>query len=565
MDKLGIITTQDLERETALELILMLVEKYNGIETLTYESIVKALKEMNENGLLSGIISDAMMKEVESINSIGVNVKLYFDIKGDGTDESDQLQDAFDKAYQKGIKKLFFPDGIYNVSNIQTHGIKVVGNGCDVPFLGWEYTRPNGEDKYEMYLSRCKGTVFTTRLNLPIFKGELFIDNCGFFGDLRGSDTKALYPDTLMVLNEVVIKAFKKGIDMKDGCINPEINHCCIEQCVEGLVIDNQNNNNYTGEMNRLLCYRTSFCRCERHGIAGRIMGRTVHLDECTFEAIGEPSDPARPKATQYKDQYHAIDIELLNTNMGMVNGTVNIENCYAEETFGFIKIRCANPVGGIRIINNYWRPYDQGHYSDFLAIEGYCTMVEIKGNNIYTVFDEFVVNNFNCRNLSSDIYIKHPSTAIQTVASGENEAGAYAKVTSSVARTIVGFGAGFVTGMTFDAESYANTEEGKDVGVTYIFYDPSKLNGYDLGANEMLPYYLFYGKILRIGGNYFGCLVGKGHNLLIVRGNKTGISIGDGHCEILDGGGLALVDGSGTCVNLSIDTDGKILKGVNR
>ena len=58
---------------------------------------------------------------------------------------------------------------------------------------------------------------------------------------------------------------------------------------------------------------------------------------------------------------------------------------------------------------------------------------------------------------------------------------------------------------------------------------------------------------------------MGKGDNLIIVRGNKTKISIGDGHCEILDGGGLALVDGGGTCISLSIDTDGKILKGVNR
>lgn len=565
MDKIGIITAQELEQETALKLILMLVEKFNGIDGLSYELIKKVLKELDEEGRLSGVIADALIKETETINSKGLNVKLYYGIKGDGTDESEVLQQAFNDAKHYGIKKLFFPDGVYNVSNIQTHGIKVVGNGCYIPFLGWDYTRPNGEDKYTLYLNQCHGTIFTTRTNLPVFKGELFIENCGFYGDLRVATSKALYPDKSMILDDVVIKGFKIGIDMKDGCINPEINHCTIEQCFDGLVIDNQTNNEYTGEMNRLLCYRTSFNRCERYGIAGRIMGRTVHLNECTFEAIGEPSDDVRPKATQYKDQYHAIDIELINTNAGMSNGTVNIENCYAEETYGFIKIRCANPAHGIRIVNNYWRPYDQNSYSDFLAIEGYCTSVEIKGNNIFTVFDEFVVNNFNCRNLSSDIYIKHPSTAIQTVASGGNETGAYVKVTSSVARTIVEFGDGFVTGTSFDGESYASTEEGKDVGVTYIHYDASKLNGFDLGLNEMSREYLHYGKILRVGGNYFGCIVGKGNNLLMVRGNKTKIPIGDGHCEILDGGGLALVDGGGTCVSLSIDADGKILRGVNR
>ena len=565
MNNLGIITAQDLERHTALELILMLVDKFNGIETLSYELIKQVIKELDDNGELSGLIADTLIKEIETINNNGLNVKVYYGIKGDGTDESTKLQEAFDDAKQKGIRKLFFPDGIYNVSNIVTHGIKIVGNGCYVPFLGWEYTRPNGEDKYTLYLNQCKGTVFTTRTTLPIFKGELFIENCGFYGDLRVATSKALYPDKSMVINEVVIKGFKTGIDMKDGCINPEINHCTIEQCVDGLVINHETNNDYTGEMNRLLCYRTSFNRCERYGIAGQIMGRTVHLNECTFEAIGEPSDSVRTRATQYKDQYHAIDIELLNTNAGMSNGTINIENCYAEETFGFIKIRCTNPAHGIRIINNFWRPYDQTTYSDFLAIEGYCTMVEIKGNNIFTVFDEFVVNNFNCRNLSSDIYIKHPSTAIQTVASGGNNAGAYVKVTSSIARTITSFGTGFVTGTSFDNQSYANTEEGKDVGVTYLFYDASKLNGFDLGANEMNRSYLHYGKILKVGGNHFGCIIGKGNNLLIVRGNKTGISIGDGSCEILDGGGIAMVDGGGTCVKIAIDSDGKILTGVNQ
>ena len=76
---------------------------------------------------------------------------------------------------------------------------------------------------------------------------------------------------------------------------------------------------------------------------------------------------------------------------------------------------------------------------------------------------------------------------------------------------------------------------------------------------------YLHYGKILKVGGNHFGCIVGKGNNLLIVRGNKTGISIGDGSCEILDGGGIAMVDGGGTCVKIAIDSDGKILTGVNQ
>ena len=61
MDKLGIITTQDLERETALELILMLVEKYNGIDNLSYELIKKVLKELDENGRLSGLMVDALI------------------------------------------------------------------------------------------------------------------------------------------------------------------------------------------------------------------------------------------------------------------------------------------------------------------------------------------------------------------------------------------------------------------------------------------------------------------------------------------------------------------------
>ena len=191
MEKIGIITAQDLEQETALKLILMLVEKYNGIDGLSYELIKKVLKELDENGRLSGVVADALIKEVETINSKGLNVKLYYGIKGDGTDESTKLQEAFDDAKQKGIRKLFFPDGIYNVSNIVTHGIKIIGNGCYVPFLGWEYTRPNGEDKYNLYLNQCKGTVFTTRTTLPIFKGELFIENCGFYGDLRVSTSKA--------------------------------------------------------------------------------------------------------------------------------------------------------------------------------------------------------------------------------------------------------------------------------------------------------------------------------------------------------------------------------------
>ena len=134
MNNLGIITAQDLERHTALELILMLVDKFNGIETLSYELIKQVIKELDNNGELSGLIADTLIKEIETINNNGLNVKVYYGIKGDGTDESTKLQQAFDDAKEKGKRKLFFPDGIYNVSNIVTHGIKIVGNGCYVPF-----------------------------------------------------------------------------------------------------------------------------------------------------------------------------------------------------------------------------------------------------------------------------------------------------------------------------------------------------------------------------------------------------------------------------------------------
>lgn len=562
--KSRLITVDDLKSHTTLELLMKLIPKVNEVIEVNHSLVTdlipnglsSILSEWMENGTLENLISEGLLEEIKTIRSLAFDIKVMFGVKGDGSDETTQIQKAFETCHALGVRELYFPDGIYCVrQTIDTYGVQIKGNGCFIPLLGWDYTRPNSGNLYNNYLKQCKGSILTSPDNITILKGEIKAKNIGFFGNRRCSNSSAMKVDKTLKLTHCTVMGFGgKAIDLDDGCINGELNSCQIEQNYIGLWINCNKNNGYTGETNRLYAHRCSFNRNELYAINGRVQGRFIHLNECTFEAHGEPSDTTRPHANDFTHLYHAIDLECYNTNDGMSNGCIIIENCYAEETYGFAKIKAIDPIHSVQIRNNYWRPYNQTMYSNFISLEGFMTQVTVKGNNIFTTKDIFKSSNFNVRGIESDIELG-VTTGITHLPSFGHEVGSYVNIDSSIGNVIHTFDSGFITGNSFDSESYKSHPFGGQ-GVTYFFYDNTKLDNYDFGPHGAFENSHSSGYVLKVGGNYMGVVCGVGSNLIMVRGNKTDISIGDGSAELIQVGGQRVLTGGGGSVKIVYDSD---------
>ena len=478
---------------------------------------------------------------------------------GDGeTDNADCLQQAIDIAKEYNIPELIVPNGLYRLSHcVNLKGVKLIGQGCSLPFLSWDYTRPNGTEDFEKYVSQCKGSVFIITDEIG-FTGEVSLEKIGIMGNRRKQHA-AIKCDKTLELKEVHIVGFGYcGIDMTDGCINPYLVDCKIEQNQIGIVIDNQKSNGYTGETNRLYCHRCSFNRNENYGIYGTLMGRSVHFNECTFESIGEPSDASRFKANSFVDIRCAIELYLKSTNSGMTTGDVKIHNCYSEETYGFVKIHANDIATDISIKNNFWRPYDQNHYSCFVGLNGYIEDVYITENNCYTRHHYFYSQNYNIRNIISDIsQICDNYPSILTLPYKGNTKGQYVNIASTQVYDEKTFPDGFITRSSYDSQSFASRELVGSKGVSYFWFDNSKLDGFDMGVQGSEFTGSHTGKLLIVNNQPVGIIYSHTNSLFSVIGDKTGVDIGSGSAKIQRLGGFTTLRADGVQMKVVYDMDG--------
>lgn len=158
---LGIITQNDVERLTATELMLLIIERCNGlldglIETsdelkkvdakyqkimdelrnATEEKTAEILQQMVDDGTMSELINQTALIDLNNrINDLGNQVEM-FGAKGDGiTDDSDALQQALDN----GGVVLLGKDKVYKFTktlHIRQSNLTVKGNQATLKFVG---------------------------------------------------------------------------------------------------------------------------------------------------------------------------------------------------------------------------------------------------------------------------------------------------------------------------------------------------------------------------------------------------------------------------------------------
>ncbi|MDM0453933.1 glycosyl hydrolase family 28-related protein [Clostridium perfringens] len=491
-----------------------------------------------------------------------VNLK-SFGAKGDGiTDDIDAINSSIEYCVKNNITQLYVPEGTYYVSkSIVTMGIKLVGlEEPFIPFLTWDYTRPKSiQDDYNKYKSKCKGSVFTTDKDINLFADGLNAYGIGLLGNRRVKNQNGISQirgNQSIYLEKCIISGFGKcGVFAPFGLISPVFKECkIIQNGQNGICISNEVGD-YTGETNQMYINNCYIARNESHGIYGNISGRGIHITNTSFESNGEPSDTERPKPTNETNVVYGCYLNLYNKG-GFSNGAITLDNNYSEETYGLFHIVAYNPVYGISIRSNLWKPYDNINYSCGVLFGGWISGIDITKNNFYTTKDYVLFqNNNNIKNVSIDLpyvgKLAYDGGATLEVESKNDKT--FCNILSNESKTIENFGEKSIIKSLYDNSN--NT--------TYYFLNPNKLNdsvfdNVDFGDEGSS--FNFTGYALKFKSNYVGILRGwsKANKLLQTHGERY-VPIEDGSFTIEKIGGFQTINGNGEVKKILIDWDNSL------
>lgn len=497
-----------------------------------------------------------------------------FGANGNGTfDNKDIFITAIQYCISNNIKQLMIEKGIYYTSvGFETKGITLIGQGYEVPFLTWDYTRDNGTDDYNKYKTKCNGSVITSDKDISIITDGLKAKDIGFFGNRRMANQHCVSGnggDCFLELSNVGMIGFgSSAVYFPQGVINPVIeNRCRIIQNYKGIEFGNENGS-YTGETNRITIKDSSFNRNEKNGICGKVKGRHIIIKNNTFEAVGEPSDTERPKPTSVDNINYAIDLELYNSG-AWTNGSINLEDNYLEETYGFAKIIAKSPINTIIIRNNEWYAYDQINYSNFLCFDGYINNLNIEPNNVYTSKDYVYFKSFNVRNFKSDLPITNAKANIHTKIENEKtvldlniDGDSYVKYNVTKYEDVNIFLDGFVTGLQYDGSFTSDEYFPSGQGATYVKVDKTKANGFNFATDGIGSAYSRSGFALVVNNKVLGIINGWSNlnSHFIIRGNRTGFDIGNGVAKMVRLSGFSYLNGNGEVIKPVFDWDNKLI-----
>lgn len=494
-------------------------------------------------------------------NSTGVNIEGFPRLEGE-QDDSPRFKRAIEYCIQNELTEIRVPNKTYYVlQSINTKGIKLVGVGKPfIPLLDWEYTRPwSEEEKYTEYRNRCKGSIITTDANISIFSSGLIAENIGIFGNLRSSvgsgieSTSANKAEQEIDLYNCVIVGFKDcGIKCPHGVISASIQKTIIAQNGKNGILIGRNSVNYTGETNLLNIQDSFIIRNESHGIYGDIAGRGILIQRTSFEYNGEPSDPERPSPSNISEIVFGCVLNLYNAG-GFTNGALDFSNNYSEETYGLLKINAFEPVYGMKIVSNMWKPHDNLHYSCGIFLDGWISGITIDNNNFYTIFDYVRFANLNnIKNVKIDMpYIGLLSNNVRPTIESRNIGDkTFLSLNSDAIEEVASLKEGTVIAVDYDA----------NVNVTWVKLDTSREPYFNFGADGIVNENVGY--LLTIDGTFYGFiqLYSVGNQIWQLRGNRTNLGIGDGSVKLYKVGGVQTVDGSGKVRKIVIDWDGQVL-----
>ncbi|EOO64766.1 hypothetical protein ACYX6U_01165 [Bacillus cereus] len=494
-------------------------------------------------------------------HSTGINIEEFPMLEGE-QDDSPRFKRAIEYCIQNELTEIRLPNRTYYVlQSINTKGIKLVGVGKPfIPLLDWEYTRPwSNEDKYMEYRNRCKGSIITTDANISIFSSGLTAKNIGIFGNLRSSvgsgieSTSANKAEQEIDLYNCIIVGFKDcGIKCPHGVISASIQKTIIAQNGKNGIFIGRNPINYTGETNLLNIQDSFIIRNESHGIYGDIAGRGIIIQRTSFEYNGEPSDPKRQSPSNINEVVFGCVLNLYNAG-GFTNGALDFSNNYSEETYGLLKINAFEPVYGIKIVSNMWKPYDNLHYSCGISLDGWISGVTIDNNNFHTMFDYVLFEKLNnIKNVKIDIpynglLLNDVRPTIESRNIGDKT---FLSFNSDAIEEVASLRAGTVIEVDYDA----------NVNVTWIKLNTSREPSFNFGVDGTVNENVGY--LLMIDETFYGFiqLYSAGNQLWQLRGDRTYLGIGDGSVKLYKVGGVQTVDGSGKLRKIVIDWDGQVL-----
>jgi len=490
------------------------------------------------------------------------------------TDNGVALQRAFTSCNDSHILKMTLPTGIYYTTTaINAYTVKLYGEGIPtLPFMDRADTVPGSTtNKYSTYKTQCTGSVITTGQAISVFSHGLYADGIGIFGDIQAaggngiSHTDGGQP---IFLNNCKISGFKEhAIYAPYGLIFGTIENSVIFQNGGSAIYIGNTVGTYTGETNKLIIRNNIIMYNEKNAIYGLIKGRSISIKENDFTGTGNAGQTGGSQPTTSANVVYAVDLTFYNSG-GYTNGAVAIIDNYSEGSYGLVRLSASDPVYGVTVSTNQFKPNDDTYYTCVVDLSGYMTGIQIRSNDFYTIYDYLKLESGNLITvLDTDLPITgtlaysapYPSVELKSVGETNTSVGStlgsFVNIYSNVASVVHTFTtANMITGMTYTG------------GNTNVALNTSLSGSYDFGVDGV--YNKNVGYALRIessAGSGIMAFVGiiQSYTLAtttwVIKGDRHLLYAAGAKCDIVRLPGFNTINGAGAPAKLVVDWDGTI------
>ena len=305
----GIITVQDAEQLTALELIYLLIEKVNEcvitVNELTesgpYQAVIDQLTIWKDNGILSDLISQAILDDIKGkLESRVVYLQDYKKLQSDDSD-SERLQRAIEQAQSLG-KVVKLENKTYQCLKplqLDISKTSLDGNGATLDFSAMD----------TKLFSGCLKVIATD--NPPYHQNhKAFIKDLELNGNRRG-------------LNGVILGHNQDGV----GVAHLDLDKLNIQNCKDGIVTGKHT---YLIRMNSVDIFNCEICLHIKHEDDS---GENIALTGCTLYnsslAVKNENPNSSVHLTNTSLDYNIKTLEI-------IRGNLHLTGCHLEGNLVF-------------------------------------------------------------------------------------------------------------------------------------------------------------------------------------------------------------------------------------
>lgn len=305
----GIITNQDAEQLTALELIYLIIEKLNECvitveelkESGLYQAVIDQLTVWKDNGVLADLISQELLDDVKSkLESRVVYLQDYQRLQGDVSD-SERLQRAIEQAQSLG-KVVKLENKTYQCLKplqLDISKASLDGNGATLDFSQMDTSLFTG----------CLKVIATA--NLPYRQNhKAFIKDLELIGNRQA-------------FNGIVLGHNQDGV----GVAHLDLDKLNIQNCKEGIVTGKHT---YLIRINSVDIFNCEICLHIKHEDDS---GENIVLTGCTLYnstlAVKNENPNSSVHLTNTSLDYNAKTLEI-------VRGNLHLTGCHLEGNLVF-------------------------------------------------------------------------------------------------------------------------------------------------------------------------------------------------------------------------------------